>query len=109
MTTDQFALSLGLGWSPVVIRAEFGLEESAMVNLSETTGAMSINEVLALMLAFGQQRFLAGPMMTLAELITECNLERLFSKLVMAKGDMKGLLALAKILEKKMQKDIQNN
>ena len=39
------------------------------MNLIKTIGAMSINEVLAILLAFGQQRFVAGPMMMLAELI----------------------------------------
>ena len=43
LTTDQFALCLGLGWSPDVIRVEFGLEESTIVDLSEAIGAMSIN------------------------------------------------------------------
>ena len=77
LTADQFLLCLGLGWSLDVIRVEFGHEESAIIDLSETIGTTSINEVLALMLAFGQQRFLAGPMMILAKLITECSLERL--------------------------------
>ena len=101
LTTDQFALSLGFDWSPDVIRVEFRLEESAIINLSETIGAMGINEEMALMLAFSQQRFVAGPLMILAETITECSLEPLFSYLVMAEGDMKGLLALAEILKKK--------
>ena len=86
ITTDQFDLCLGLGWSPDVIRVEFGREESIIIDLSKTIAAI---------------RFVAGPMMILAELIAECGLERLFSNLVMAKGDMKGLLALAEILEKK--------
>ena len=101
LTTDQFALCIGPCWSPDVICVEFGLEESVIINLSETIGAMSINELLALMLAFGQQRFVAGPMMILAELIAECSLERLFSYLVMTRRDMKRLLALAEILKKK--------
>ena len=102
LTTDQFALCLGFGWSPDAIRVKFGPEESTIVDLSETIGAMSINEVLALMLAFGQQKFVSGPMMKFAELIAECSIERLFSYLVMAKGDMKGLLALAEILKRKV-------
>ena len=69
LTTDQFTSCLGLGWSPDVIRVEFGLEESMIINLSETIGAKSINEVLALMLTVGQQRFVARPMMILVELI----------------------------------------
>ena len=49
---------------------------------------MHLNEVLALMLTFGQKRFVAGPMMILADLTTECNLEWLFSYLVLAHGDI---------------------
>ena len=36
------------------------------------------------MLAFEQQHFVAGPMMILTDLVTECNLERMmFSYIVM--------------------------
>ena len=69
--------------------------------MSETIGEMSINEVLALMLTFGQQRCVAGPMMILAELLLKCSLEHFFSNLVMARENMKGLLAFAEILEMK--------
>ena len=56
--------------------------------------------VLALMLAFGQQRFVAGPVMILTELIAECSLERFFLYLVIARGDIDGFLAFVKILRK---------
>ena len=62
---------------------------------------MTINEVLALMLAFGQQQFIAGPVMIVAELVAECSLERFFSYLMMARGDIKGFLAFAEIQKKK--------
>ena len=61
--------------NPDVIRVEFGLDEKYIVEISETVGKMQLNEVIALMLVFGQQRFVAGPMMILADLVTECNLE----------------------------------
>ena len=105
----NFPWCLGLGWNPDVIRVEFGLEESMIINLSETIGAMSFNEVLALMLTFGQQRLVARRMMILVELTGECSLERLFSYLVMAKGDMKGLLALAEVLKIRMHEGIRSN
>ena len=57
------------------------------------------------MLVFGQQRFVAGPMMILADLVTKCNLEWLFSYLVIAQGDVAGLTALAEILEKRTRKN----
>ena len=47
--------------------------------------------------------------MILTELIEECSLERFSSYLVMASGDMKGLLALAKTLKRRMPKVIQIN
>ena len=62
---------------------------------------MQLNEVLALMLIFGQKRFVAGPMMILADLVTVCNLEWLFSYLVIARGDITGLTALVELLQKK--------
>ena len=101
MSVDQFAICLGLGWSPDVIRVEFGLDEKYIVEISETLGKMQLNEVIALMLVFGQQRFVAGPMMILADLVTNCNLECLFSYLVIAQGDLAGLIALAELLGKK--------
>ena len=101
MSVDQFAICLGLGWSPDVIRVEFGLDETYIVEISEAVGKMQLNEVIALMLVFGQKRFVAGPMMILANLVTECNLEWLFSYLVIAQGDIKGLTTLAGLLEKK--------
>ena len=78
MSVDQFSICLGLGWSPDVIRVEFGLDEKYIVEISEIVGERQLNEVIALMLVFGQQRFVAGPMMILADPVTECNLERLF-------------------------------
>ena len=78
MSVDQFAICLGLGWSPDVIRFESGLDEKYIVEISETVGKMQLNEVIALMLVFGQQRFVVGQMMILVDLVTECNLEWLF-------------------------------
>ena len=101
MSTDQFAICLGLGWSPDVIRVEFGIEEQYIIKISRIIGAMQLNEVLALKLTFGQKRFVAGPMMILANLITECNLEWLFTYQVIARGDITGLTALAELLQKK--------
>ena len=54
LTGHQFALCLGLGWNPDLIGVEFGLEESLIVEISKVIGEMGLNEVLALMLAFGQ-------------------------------------------------------
>ena len=62
---------------------------------------MGLNKVLVLLLAFGQQRFVEGPVVILAELIAECSLERFFSYLVKARGKMQELVAFAKILRKK--------
>ena len=77
LTTDQFALCLGPCWSPHVIRVEFGLEKS-VVELSQAIVEMTLNEVLALMLAFGQQRFVAEPVTILADLIAESCWEHFF-------------------------------
>ena len=82
-------------------RVEFVLEEIVTVKLSETIGPRSVNEVLALLLGLGKKQFAAGPMMILVKMIAKCSLEHLFSYLVMARGDMKGLLTFAEILKKK--------
>ena len=106
VTTDQFALCLGLCWSPDVNCVDFRLEENVIVEPGQTIGEMTLNEVLALMFAFVQQRFVAGLVMILTELIAECSLEHFLSYLVMARGDMIGLLEFAKLLKRK---DAQGN
>ena len=74
LNVNQFAMCLGIGWSPDVIHVKFGLEEKFIVEINVIIGKMSLNEVIALMLAFGQQRFvmIQRPMMILVELIAEC-------------------------------------
>ena len=106
VTVNQFALCLGLGWNPDVFRAEFGFEEQQIVQISKLVSQMTLNKILSLMLAFGQQKFNAGPLMLLLDVTIECNLEGFFSYLVMARGDMDGLMAFAKLLE---QKDAQGH
>ena len=64
------------------------------MKINKIVGKMKLKEIIALMLAFGQQRFFTGPMMSLTELMTECNLEQLFSYLVLARGNMAELTAL---------------
>ena len=53
------------------------------------------------MLAFGQQRFVAGPARVVAELIAECCLERIFLYHSDGSSDMHQLIAFAEILKKK--------
>ena len=67
---------------------------------------MTLNELLALMVAFEQQKCNAGPLMLLLDVTVECNVEGFFSYLVMARGDMDGLMSFAKLLE---QKDAQGH
>ena len=105
MSTDQFTICLGLGWSPDNIRVEFDLDEHWLIEISKIIGTMQVNELFALMLTFGQKRFVAGPMMILTDLVTECNLEWLFSYLVIARGNISGLTALAKLLQRKDAQD----
>ena len=57
VTVDQFAFCLGLGWNPDVIRVEFGFEEQQIVQISKIASQMTLNELLALMLSFAQQKF----------------------------------------------------
>ena len=102
---DQFANCLDLGWSPDVMGLEFGLEEKYIVEISKTIGKKRLNEVIALMLAFGQQRFVAGPVMKLAELVAESNLEFWFVFLMMALGDVQGLTALVELLKRKVAQE----
>ena len=68
VTVDQFAFCLRLGWNPDVIRVEFGFEEQQIVQITKLVSQMNLNELLAFVLAFGQQKFNEGALMLLLDI-----------------------------------------
>ena len=72
LIVNKFALCLGHKWCQDVIGVDFGLGKCPLIEISDVIAMMSVNEVIALMLAFGQQRFATGPVKIVAEMTTEC-------------------------------------
>ena len=64
----------------------------------ETIGEMTIGEVLALALAFGPTKFVAGPLALLSEIVVSCDLIALDSYLVLAQGQFRSLIRWGHIL-----------
>ena len=97
--------SLGLGWNIDVLAAEFALTNVQTDKLLETIGEMTVGEVLALALAAGPTKFVAGPLALLIEIVVSCDLIMFYSYLVLAQGQLRSLIRWSHILH---QKDQQN-
>ena len=61
VTVDHFALCLGFGWCPDVIRVELRLEEKEVLEISKAIRNMDMHDVIALMLAFDKRHSLLDP------------------------------------------------
>ena len=66
---------------------------------------MTVGEVLALALAAGPTKFVAGPLTLLVETVVSCDLTMFYSYLVLAQGQLRSLIRWSHILH---QKDHQN-
>ena len=83
---EAFCTSPGLGWNIDVIAAEFSLTNVQADKLLETIGEATVGEVLALALAMGQTKFVAGPLALLINIVTSGDLITFYSYLVLAQG-----------------------
>ena len=80
--------SFGLGWNLDVTMDEFKLNEAQVKKLAETLESMTINEVLALVLAIGPTKIVAGPLGIVDDLVAAGNLIIFYTYLVPAQGKM---------------------
>ena len=62
--------SFGLGWYMDVIADEFNLTDGQLQKLTEVLKETSVNEVLAVALALGPTKFVAGLLATVVDLVT---------------------------------------
>ena len=62
--------SFGLGWHMDVNADEFNLTERQLQTLTDVLKRTTINEVLALALALGPTKFVAGPLAIVVDLVT---------------------------------------
>ena len=71
---EAFCTSLGLGRNIDVVAAEFSLTNVQAAKLPDTIGEATVGEVLALALAVGPAKFVAGPLALLIDIVVSCDL-----------------------------------
>ena len=102
---ETFCTSLGMGWNIDVIAAEFSLTNVQADKLLETIGEATVGEVLALALAMGPAKFVAGPLALLIDTVVSCDLETFYNYLVLAQGQMSNLTRWGHLMCSKDQQD----
>ena len=80
--------SFGLGWHLDVIAAEFCLTDDQLKKLTDLLQRTTVNEVLALALALGPTKFVAGPLAILVDLTTTGGILEFYTYLVLAQGKL---------------------
>ena len=90
--------SFGLGWHMDVFADEFNLTDGQLQKLTEVLKEISVNEVLALALALGPTKFVAGPLAIVVDLVTSGVVLEFYTYLVLAQGKLTSLLGCGEIL-----------
>ena len=90
--------SFGLGWHMDVIADEFNQTDGQLQRLTETLKETSVNEVLALAIALGPTKFVAGPLAIVVDLVTSGGVLEFYTYLVLAQGKLTSLLVCGEIL-----------
>ena len=102
---EAFCTSLGLGWNLEVITSEFSLTPTQTDKLLETIGEATVGEILALALAMGPTKFVAGPLALLVDIMIACDLTVFYSYLVLAQGQLRRLTRWGHLMTSKDQQD----
>ena len=71
----------------------------------ETIGEATVGEVLALALAMGPTKFVAGPLALLVDIVISCDLTSFYSYLVIAQGQLRSLTRWGHLMTSKDQQD----
>ena len=90
--------SFGRGWHMDVVADEFNLTDGQLQKLTDVLKGTSVNEVLALVLALGPTKFVAGPLAFVVDLVTSCGVLEFYSYLVLVQGKLTSLLGCGEIL-----------
>ena len=102
---EAFCTSLGLGWNLEVVTSEFSLTITQTDKLLETIGEATVGEILALALAMGPTKFVAGPLALLVDIVIACDLTVFYSYLVLAQGHLRSLTRWGHLMTSKDQQD----
>ena len=90
--------SFGLGWHLDVIADEFRLTDGQLQKLTGVLKWTTVNEVLALALALGPTKFVAGPLAIVVDLVTTGGVLEFHTYLVLAQGKLTSLLGCREVL-----------
>ena len=88
-----------------VVTAEFSLTNVQADKLLETIGETTVGEVLALALAIGPTKFVAGPLALLIDMVVSCDLTSFYSYLVLAQGQLRSLTRWSHLMGSKDKQD----
>ena len=102
---EAFCTSLGLGWNLEVVTSEFSLTTTQADKLLETIGEATVGEILAIALAMGPTKFVAGPLALLVDIVISCDLTVFYSYLVLAQGQLRSLTRWGHLMTSKDQQD----
>ena len=81
-----------------VVADEFNLTDGQLQKLTDVLKGTSVNEVLALALALGPTKFVAGPLAIVVDLVTSFGVLEFYTYLVLAQGKLTSLLGCGEIL-----------
>ena len=90
--------TFGQGWNLDVVTNEFNLSRTQIEKLTETLELMNVSEVLALALASGPTKFVAGLLAIIVDLVPAGDSLEFYTYLVLAQGKMNGLIGLGEVL-----------
>ena len=90
--------SFGLGWHLGVITEEFSLTREQAKRLTDVLKRTTVNEVLALALALGPTKFVAGPLAIMVDLVTAGGVLEFYTYLVLAQGKLSHLIGVGEVL-----------
>ena len=102
---EAFCTSLGLGWNLEVLTSEFSLTSTQTDKLLETIGEATVGEILALALAMGPTKLVAGPLALLVDIVIACDLTVFYSYLVLAQGQLRSMTRWGHLMTSKDQQD----
>ena len=88
-----------------MVTSEFSLTTTQTDKLLETIGEATVGEILALALAMGPAKFVAGPLALLVDIVIACDLTVSYSFLVLAQGQLRSLTRWGHLMTSKDQQD----
>ena len=98
MPFQALLTSFGLEWHLDVVADEFCLTDEQLHNLTDILKRTAVNEVLALELALGPTKFVAGPLAIMVYLTTVGSILEFYTYQVLAQGKLTSLLAFGEVL-----------